>query len=346
MLEWLRKLMAGDQSAAPPHGEVERDERGRISRVTQTLSLTKGSADSPSCPVLVSDDRLAPRLREASDWLIGQNIRFASEHGLGLERNYDFDQDTGLLTLKFARGRTIVARGQVLGSFDPRDRSFMWAWANPSFLSAMCEDSERAKTEGKRLGLAALTTPTQTIVFDDLKPLLALAARAGGADGVYRCIVNGSTSVFISFRLDQLARKSRVAATANDAMLDASHALVTAYDAEMLPIDREHHELDGEGEDDILRELIDRKLAIYHRYWSRTDSDWEPSSLGWPSDHDPDTKAICFTVLHPKGGAIDIAIGKHFGETVYRIESADGALRITDQLLNWGGGFIWPTVDG
>ena len=46
MLEWLRKLMVGDQSAAPPQGKVERDERGRFSRVTQTLSLTRGSADS------------------------------------------------------------------------------------------------------------------------------------------------------------------------------------------------------------------------------------------------------------------------------------------------------------
>lgn len=347
MLEWLRKLMAGDQSAEPPQGEVERDEQGRIARVTQTLSLTEGSeggADSPAYPVLVPDDSLAPRLREACDWLIGQNIRFAREQGFGLERNYDFDQGTGLLTLKFARGRTIVARAQILGSFDPRDRSFMWAWANPSFLPAMCEDAERAKAEGERLGLAALTIPTQAVVFDNLKPLLALAARTGGADGVYRGMVNGSTSVFMSFRLEQPARQSRAAVPVDEAMLEASHALVTAYDAEMLPIDREYHERDGQ--DGILRELIGRKLAIYNRYWSRTDSYWEPSSLGWPSDHDPDTKAICFTVPHPKGGAIDIAIGRHVGETVYRIESVDGALRITDQLLDWGGGFVWPSMDG
>ena len=343
MLEWLRKLMAGDQSAEPPQGEVERDEQGRIARVKQTLSLTEGRADSPGHPVLVPDDSLAPRLREACDWLIGQNIRFAREQGLGLERNYAFDQDTGLLTLKFAAGRKIVARAQILGSFDPRDRTFMWAWANPSFRPAMCEDAERAKAEGETLGIAALTTPTQTIVFDNLTPLVALAARAGGADGVYRGMVNGSTSVFMSFRLEQSARKSRAAVPADEAMLKAAHALVAAYDAEMLPIDREHHQ--REGEDGILRRLIDRKLAIYQRYWSRTDNYWEPSSLGWPSDHDPDTKAICFTVPHPKGGAIDVAIGKHVGETVYRIESVDGALRITDQLLDWGGGFIWPRVD-
>ena len=342
MLEWLRKLMAGDQSAEPPQGEVEHDEQGRIARVTQTLSLAEDRADGPDYPVLVVDDSLAPRLHEACDWLIGQNIRFAREQGLGLERNYDFDQDTGLLTLKLAGGRKIVARAQILGSFDPRDRSFMWAWANPSLLPAMCEDAERAKAEGERLGVAALTTPTQTIVFDNLTPLLAMAAQAGGADGVYRGMVNGSTSVFMSFRLDPSGCKSRAAVPVDEAMLEASHSLVMAYDAEMLPIDREHHE---SGDQDILRELIGRKLAIYNRYWSRTDSYWEPSSLGWPSDHDPDTKAICFAVPHPKGGAIDIAIGKHVGETVYRIESVDGALRITDQLLDWGRGFIWPRVD-
>ena len=52
MLEWLRKLMVGDQSAAPPQGKVDRDERGRIFRVTQTLSLTMGSAGSlRACPI-------------------------------------------------------------------------------------------------------------------------------------------------------------------------------------------------------------------------------------------------------------------------------------------------------
>ena len=340
MLEWLRKLMNGDQNAKPPSGDVERDEQGRITRVTQTLSLAKDGADVAAHPALVPDDSLAPRLSEACDWLIGQNVRLARERGFGLERTYEFVQDTGRLTLKFARGRTIAARAQILGSFDPSDRSFMWAWANDSLAPAIREDAERAKAEGERLGLAALTTPTQTVVFDELTPLLALAARTGDADGVYRAIVNGSTSVFLSFRLDEPVRKPRAGAPVDESMLEAAHALVTSYDAEMLPIDREHHEHDGEGS--LLRERIGRKLAIYHRYWARGDSYWEPSSLGWPSDHDPDTKAVCFTVPHPRGGALDIAIGKHVGETVYRIEPVDGVLKITDQLLDWGAGFIWP----
>ena len=66
----------------------------------------------------------------------------------------------------------------------------------------------------------------------------------------------------------------------------------------------------------------------------------------WPSDHDPDTKALRFTLPHPRGGALDIAIGKHAGETVYRIEPVDGTLKITDQLLDWGAGFIWPEAAG
>ncbi|HET6523537.1 DUF6882 domain-containing protein [Sphingopyxis sp.] len=344
MLEWLRKLMSGDQTAEPPAGGVERDEQGRITRATQTLSLAEDGADTPAFPALVPDDSMAPRLREACDWLIGQNIRLARERGLGLERSYDFDQDSGRLTLKFMRGRTIAAHAQILGSFDPRDRSFLWAWANPSLLPAICEDAGRAKAEGERLGFVALKTPTQTVVFDDLMPLLAFAARAGGADGVYRAIVNGSTSVFLSLRFDEPARKPRAAAPIDENMLEAAHALVTAYDAEMLPIDREHHE--RSDEDGLLRELMARKLAIYQRYWARNDSYWEPSSLGWPSDHDPDMKAVCFTVPHPQGGALDIAIGKHVGETVYRIEPVDGALKITDQLLDWGAGFIWPSASG
>lgn len=348
MLEWLRQLMSGDQSVEPPQGQVERDEQGRIVRVSQTLSLAGNSAISSAHPVLASEDSLSPCLREACDWLICQNIWLAREQGLGLERNYEIDLDTGLLTLKFAGSREIVARAQFLGSFDPCDGSFKWAWANPSIRSALCDDARCAKAEGERLGVATLTTPNQTIVFEDLIPLLALAARTGGSDGVYRGRVNGWISVFISFRIEPSDHKFRAAVPVDEAMLDASHALVTAYDAEMLPIDREHHERKGEGEGngDILRQLVDRKLAIYHHYWSRTDSYWEPCSLGWPSVHDPDRKAISFTVPHPEGGAIDITIGKYVGETVYRIKYTNGALRITDQLLRWGGGFIWPRPKG
>ncbi|MEZ0242002.1 MAG: hypothetical protein ACAH11_01410, partial [Sphingomonas sp.] len=86
---------------------------------------------------------------------------------------------------------------------------------------------------------------------------------------------------------------------------------------------------------------IDRKLAVYRRYWSRDDYH-EPCSAGWPSHHDPAGRKLHFSAMHPEGGVLAIAIGKTFDQKAYRIEAVDGALRITDDLIEWGEGLIWP----
>lgn len=338
MLDWLRKLMAGDQNSVPPGATVERDELGRVTKIGQTLSLAGASQDASAHPALAPADGLAPRLAAACEWLRQQNVQLARRHGLGLEQNYAFDQDTGRLILTFEGDRKLVASAQILGSFDPRDRSFMWGWANPSIQPENSADATRLKVEGERLGLAALTTPTQIVNFDTLTPLLAFGAQHAGADGLYRCMVNGSTSVFVTFRLD--AATGQV--PADDAMLAAAHLLATSYDAEMLPLDQQYRA--RKDESGVMLELLERKMEVYRRYWSRSDDYWEPSSFGWPSDHDPATLALRFTIPHPDGGALDVAIGEHAGQTVYRIEPVEGALRITDMLLNWGDGFIWPRV--
>lgn len=340
MLDWLRKLMAGDQDAAPPGAKVERDAQGRIISVQQTLSLTEDNPDAPAHPPLATTDGLTARLDAACDWLSNRNIALARERGIGLERDYAYDQDIGRLILKFGGRKTLAAHGQILGSFDPRDRSFMWSWANSSIQPELCEDAARLKAEGERLGVAALTTPVQTVAFDDLLPLLALAAQDGGADGVYRCMVNGSTSLFVALRLDG----PKPAGESSDGLLEAAHALAAGYDREMLPIDRDYHA--REEESGGLRDLIDRKMEVYRRYWSRDDDYWEPSSLGWPSDHDPDMIRLRFTLPHPRGGALDVAIGEGSRQTAYRIEQVDGALKITDLLIDWGDGFVWPVPPG
>ncbi|MDF7776651.1 hypothetical protein P1X14_15445 [Sphingomonas sp. AOB5] len=335
VLDWLRKLMTGDQGAAPPGAKVERDALGRVTRVDQTLSLFGGGGTT--YPRLAPVDAFAPRLREACAWLTSQNILLAREHALGLEQDYTFDQDTGELVLRFGEGHALVLRAEVLGSFDPSDRSFMWGWANPSIVSDREADATRLKADGERLGLAALTTPVQIVTFDELQPLIALAAHDAGADGVYRCIVNDSSSVFLSIRIESAPTDI---SNTNSALFDAARDLAARYDAEMLALDLEYHE--RSGEEDILGPLIDRKMAVYKRYWSRDDNYWKPCSTGWPSDHDPDTRKLHFSAPHPAGGALDIAIGKTFGQTAYRIELVDGVLRITDNLIEWGDGLIWP----
>lgn len=349
IFSWMDKLLAGDQNAAPADARVERDAQGRIVAVSQTLS--PGGSAPDVHPKLVLGDALRSRVSEACDWLTSRNISLARTHGIGLEETYAFDQDDGRLELIFSDGRKIVARGQLLGSFDPRDRTFLWAWANPSMRQALLEDAQRAQAEGRRTGDAALTTPMQSADFGQLTALLALVSQISGADGLYRCITNGSTSVFVTFRIDAhfLPDGSKVdegaffADRASDETLASAAVLARTYDNEMFAIDRTYHER-GDESTQAMDELLAKKLEIYQRYWSRDDDEWKPCSFGWPSEHDRATMKVCFTAPHLLGGALDISIGKMVRKTVYRFERIGGALKITDQLIEWGEGFVWPVA--
>ncbi|WKA28934.1 DUF6882 domain-containing protein [Bradyrhizobium roseum] len=347
---WMEKLLAGDQNAAPPDARVERDAKGRIVSVSQTLS-PGGTAATDAHPKLVLGEGLHARLGEACDWLTNRNISLARAHGIGLEETYAFDQDEGRLELIFSDGRKIVASGQLIGSFDPRDRTFLWAWANPSIHQELLEDAQCAQAEGQRMGDAALTTPIQTADFGQLTALLALVSQISGADGLYRCITNGSTSVFVTFRIDAhlLPDGTKVDAgaffadRASDEMLASAAILARSYDGEMFAIDRIYHER-GDESMQAINGLLAKKLDIYQRYWSRDDDEWKPCSFGWPSGHDPATVKACFTAPHVLGGALDISIGKMVRKTIYRFERVGGDLKITDQLIEWGEGFVWPAA--
>lgn len=346
---WMEKLLAGDQTAAPADARIERDAQERIVSVSQTLS--PGGSAPEVHPRLELGEDLRSRLGEACDWLTNRNIALARTHGLGLEETYAFDQDDGRLELIFSDGRKIVANGQLLGSFDPRDRSFLWSWANPSMHQELLADAQRAQAEGRRTGDAALTTPMQIADFGQLTALLALVSQIPGADGLYRCITNGSTSVFVTFRINAhiLPDGTRVDASAffadraSDELLVSAGALARSYDGEMLAIDRTYHER-GDESTQAMDELLAKKLEIYQRYWSRDDDSWKPCSFGWPSEHDPATMKVCFTAPHLLGGALDISIGKMVRKTIYRLERVGDALKITDQLIDWGEGFVWPVA--
>ncbi|GEM_PF-2614061 len=355
MLDWLRKLMAGDQTAVPPDANVERDEQGRVTRISQTLTpdnISGTPAPTPDQPAEASYPPLAPpgamarRLDAASAWLEQQNIALARDHGIGLEENFQVDQESGLLTLIFPDGRERSIRATIIGSFNPRDRSFMWGWANSSVRPEMVRDAAallavaNSRADPDLAGHPALTTPVQTVTFDTLTPLLALAAQTGGADGVYRCITGGSTSIFLAIRADGAA----ATAEPDPELAEQALAMVQTYDAEMLPIDAAYHA--GKDQEDSGRAdhngLMEQKQQIYHRYWQRDDDYWLPSSLGWPSDHDASRQRLIFTAPHPAGGELVVAIFDSFGDAIHRVERVNGTVKITDMLIEWGKGFVWP----
>lgn len=342
MFKWLRQLLAGDQSSVPEGAEVERDAQGRVVRVKQTLSAARPDAEASPHPRLSISEAAKPTLAQAAQWLCAQNIHAARSIGLGLERRFDFNQDDGLLRLGFDDDSELALPSQLIGSFDPGDRSFMWGWHNPSFQPQLQIAAQAAREAGRSLDAAAFDTPVQQVAFEPMTLLLAFAAQAAGCDGIYRAILGNHTSVFLGYRIP--AEIPRLAAP--DADFEArARARAEAYDRDQLEQDRYFEAHKDKDEDGLLRQVIAAKMESWKRDWVRDDDYWHPSSVSWPSEHDRTTALIQFMAPHPAGGVIDCRIGSSIRNTVYHLKSIGGEAKIVDQLIEWGDGFIWPHVD-
>lgn len=345
MFDWLKKLLAGDASTLPADAKVERDGEGRVVRVTQTLSAAPADQaagnERPAPPKLALAESSKPALADASRWLHTQNILAAQHWGMGLESHFSFDQDDGLLRLAFADGHELALPSQLLGSFDARNRSFMWGWHNPSFRDALKAGAQAAREAGVALGEAGFAEPLQTVVFDELTPMLAFAARAAGCDGLYRAYLDGTTTVFIGFTLPQGQPPLDVLDAATIAQVQAR---VEMHDSDMLAQDQAYHEQESAEDDSLLRRILAAKMAIWQRDWVRADDYWHPSSVGWPSSHDRQRADVQFFAAHPDGGVLDCRIGPDVKKTIYHLQLMDGEFKITDQLIDWGDGFVWPLM--
>ena len=371
MNEFLKRLL---DNPFLRRSRIERDERGRVSRVAATLAAggdgasgddevhggeragdSNPGATPPERPEPDADERA--RLRDAARWLDAVALRDARAFALGEERSYGFDQDTGALSLRHADGAILVLPGQILGSFRPHDRSFRWAWANPNVAPTMVR---AALTARERMASAAFQVPTFQTSYRDGKALAALAARLGGCRGAYRAVTDDHLSVFVGYgEPDGLLPPVATEGPGSDAPADAElvevTALVDRYDAAMLPHDVEAHEretaldpCDGAAQLAVLDAVLAAKKRDHDRFWHRADGYWDPISVDWPSPHDPVRQKRRFAVPRRAGGAYVIMQAGHRTDAlvVERVGGATGGeWRITDRDLGWGKGLPLLTGD-
>jgi hypothetical protein len=329
--------MTGDQTSVPADADVERDELGRVVSVGQTLSAASvGAAGESPKP----SSAFGAELNPLCDELIEKNLALIQSYGVGLEDSFDFDQGTGELTLVFPNGRELMCEAEILGSFDPAQRTFLWAWANPSLTEEVTRTAQHIRRIGEGRGEAILTEGEQAIKFDVIGRLMAYGASVGELVGVYRAM-SGHTSVFVAMKRISHAgdRFGADAPAAGDAA--AAESLVDSFDSKMFALDARHNDGEREGVD---AELLAQKIAVYDDHWRRDDDYWKPCSFGWPSDHDPGEYRVSFTAPDGAGGlVIGHAAGRYgTAKQVYRIGLFDDGPKITDQLIEWGSGFIWP----
>lgn len=108
--------------------------------------------------------------------------------------DWGFDVDTGTVTVRFEDGAEWQADGQFLGSFNPDDQSFQWAWDSPDMSDHLTRDSRMVKEMGERYGIGYLTMgggcfPIPGTEFVDY--LCSIGLKATGSIGVMEAGAEG-----------------------------------------------------------------------------------------------------------------------------------------------------------
>jgi hypothetical protein len=118
--------------------------------------------------------------------------------GLDAAERWDADLDTGEIAFTFLTGLIVTAPVQIIGSYDAKGGTWMWAWDNPSIEPELAEHARLVRRFGERHDVPELTTPIITATEADASNYVALACHLAGATGVYRG-PGGSTAVYFTF---------------------------------------------------------------------------------------------------------------------------------------------------
>src|SRR5258707_8246312 len=113
-----------------------------------------------SDPKIDFDAPLSPEadkfLAEATAEFNTRQEAFRRDWRFDSQKQWGYDQVSGILKLDFADGAEFQADGQILGSYSASGGSWEWAWNNPNVETTMARDSKEAKQVGERLGISYL----------------------------------------------------------------------------------------------------------------------------------------------------------------------------------------------
>jgi hypothetical protein len=139
----------------------------------------------------------------------GLRLQTEAHHGtwgLGKSERWEFAQDLGELVFTFP-DKIVRAPAQIVGSFDSRAGSWMWAWANSSISDSLTRDSIRVREYGEQHHVPRLTTGTWPAEEMDGWRMAALTNRLSETNGVYRGPA-GTTFVFFTFGEVQISKRT------------------------------------------------------------------------------------------------------------------------------------------
>lgn len=111
---------------------------------------------------------------------------------------WDLNQESGKLVFSLKDGMKAVCPAQIIGTYNSKDQTWLWAWANPSIEEKLTVDALKLKKYGEEHHIDRLTTRKWVGTEEDAWAMVALAVKLCGEQGAYRGPA-GSTYVFMTF---------------------------------------------------------------------------------------------------------------------------------------------------
>ena len=130
--------------------------------------------------------------------LIDQTSRaHAQRWGLGKAKRWALDQTDGRIMWAF-EDHVASAQAQILGSWNGKVSSFVWAWDNDSIAAPLCATAEQVRAFGVENEVTALHSSPLRLDEEQVRDLIALAFRLGGCSGLYHPY-DGELATYIVF---------------------------------------------------------------------------------------------------------------------------------------------------
>jgi hypothetical protein len=138
-------------------------------------------------------------------------LRLKTEAALGLyrlgERSWAVDQAAGTVTFDHPEnGTRATAPLQIIGTYDPEDGTWLWAWDHPSIMEPLRVHAETVRRYGEEHGIAELTQAKVRCAEDDCWRFAALACHLNEAQGAYRGPTGGPL-VFLTYGTVTLSKR-------------------------------------------------------------------------------------------------------------------------------------------
>lgn len=126
--------------------------------------------------------------------------------GLGTAKTWNVDQDKGIIFWLFEDGRSAVAPVQIIGTYNPKDGSFLWGWEHPSVAVPLQKHANLVKEYGLKHKVELFTSKKVYVSEEQAWEFTAVANRLAEANGAYRADAGGPL-VFMTFGEIKLSKQ-------------------------------------------------------------------------------------------------------------------------------------------